>query len=244
MIAPSSNGEWSIQDTQQFQSPRSNATASGSLCSRKLQPLRPCCISGVSDPGNSPKGGSQGMRAHRHPAAPQYFRGFHDFSWLSCERTKPLATGCKRVGQALVSLSGSSLQRSARWYVSGLSKCQVIGHSLEITATFGLMYVDCLEEESLSFHVHSHGSHLPVARCNFCLPDLKVASLVQVSQQAASEFDVLHEVTINCGQSFLFAVDPHFAFHVMENEPPGMAAENSDWVGSLALSGLPHDPRS
>src|SRR5271157_5638460 len=217
MIAPSSNGEWSIQDTQQFQSPRSNATASGSRCSRKLQPLRPCCISGVSDPGSSPKGGSQGMSAHRHPAAPQYFRGFHDFSWLSCERTKPLATGCKLVGRHLFLLAVLRYNDLPAEYVSGLSKCQVIGHSLEITATFGLLYVDCLEEESLSFHVNGHGSHLPVVRCNFCLPDLKVASLVQVSQQASPKCDVLHEMTINCSQSFLFGIDPQFAFHVMEN---------------------------
>src|ERR1019366_4700612 len=101
--------------------------------------------------------------------------------------------------------------------VSGLSKCQVIGHSLEVTAGFGLLHVDCLEEESSSFHVHSHGSHFPMACCNFCLPDLKMASLVQESQQTASKFDVLRETTIDRGQPFLFAVDPHFAFHVMKN---------------------------
>src|ERR1039458_3193645 len=77
--------------------------------------------------------------------------------------------------------------------VSGLGKCQVIGHSLEVTAGFGLLHIDCLEEESFSSHVHSHGSHFPMARCNFCLPDLKMAPLVQVSQQTASKFDVLRE---------------------------------------------------
>src|ERR1017187_6754938 len=101
--------------------------------------------------------------------------------------------------------------------VSRLSKGQVIGHWLEITAGFGLLHVDCLEEESFSFHVHSHGSHFPMARRNFGLPDLKMAPLVQVSQQAASKFNVLHETTIHCGKSFLFDVDPNFAFHVMKN---------------------------
>src|SRR5271157_703976 len=71
-------------------------------------------------------------------------------------------------------------------YVSGLSKCQVIGHSLEVAAGLSLLHVDCLEEESFSFHVHSHDCHSPVARCNFCLPDLKMASLVQVSTSTNS----------------------------------------------------------
>jgi len=44
-----------------------------------------------------------------------------------------------------------------------------------------------------------------------------MASLVQMSQQAESEIDVLLELTIKCSQSLLFAVDPHLAFHVMEN---------------------------
>jgi hypothetical protein len=35
-----------------------------------------------------------------------------------------------------------------------------------------------------------------MARDNFCLPNLKVASLVQVSQQAKSEFHGLCEITI------------------------------------------------
>jgi hypothetical protein len=52
---------------------------------------------------------------------------------------------------------------------------------------------------------------------NFCLPDLKVASLVQMSHQAESEFHRLCEMTIKPSQSLLFAIDPHLAFHVMEN---------------------------
>src|ERR1022692_3928849 len=58
---------------------------------------------------------------------------------------------------------------------------------------------------------------IPVAWDNLCLPNFKVASLVQVSQQAESEFHVLCEMTIKRSQSLLFAVDPHLAFHVMEN---------------------------
>lgn len=45
----------------------------------------------------------------------------------------------------------------------------------------------------------------------------KVASLVQVSHQAESEFHVLCEMTIKRSQSILFAVNPHLAFHVMEH---------------------------
>src|ERR1017187_2056323 len=48
--------------------------------------------------------------------------------------------------------------------VSGLSKGQVIGHSLEVTAGFGLLHVDCLEEESFSFHVHRSTRPLWVSR--------------------------------------------------------------------------------
>ena len=48
--------------------------------------------------------------------------------------------------------------------VSRLSKGQVIGHWLEITAGFGLLHVDCLEEESFSFHVHRSTRPLWVSR--------------------------------------------------------------------------------
>jgi hypothetical protein len=131
------------------------------------------------------------------------------------DRSKPMAIGCY-ARQTLVVLAHSYDHLPVE-YVRGLSKCQVIGNSLEVTAGFSLLHVDCLEEESLPSHVHSHDSHFPVARCNFYLPDLKAAALVQVSQQAASKLDILHEMTINRGQSFLFAFDPQFAFHAMEN---------------------------
>src|SRR6202162_2021108 len=82
---------------------------------------------------------------------------------------------------------------------------------------FSLLHRDALEQESLSCHLQIHGSHVPMAGDNFCLPNLKVASLVQVSQQAESEFHVLREMTVKRSQSLLFAVDPHLAFHVVEN---------------------------
>ena len=65
--------------------------------------------------------------------------------------------------------------------------------------------------------LQTHGSHIPVAWGNLSLPGFKVASLVQLSQQAESEFHVLREMTIKLCQSLLFAVDPHLAFHVAEN---------------------------
>src|SRR5437868_1824025 len=52
---------------------------------------------------------------------------------------------------------------------------------------------------------------------NFRLPNLKVASLVQVSQEAESEFHSLCEMTVKRIQSLLFALDPHLAFHVVKN---------------------------
>jgi hypothetical protein len=66
-------------------------------------------------------------------------------------------------------------------YARRLSKCQVIGHSLEVTVVFGLLHADCLEEESFSIHVHTQDSHFPLTRCHFFLPNLKLATLVQVS---------------------------------------------------------------
>ena len=76
-------------------------------------------------------------------------------------------------------------------YVRGLSKRQIIGYLVEVPTVFSLLHPDALEQESLSCHLHTHGSHIPVAWDNFCLPNFKVASLVQVSQQAESEFHVL-----------------------------------------------------
>jgi len=102
-------------------------------------------------------------------------------------------------------------------YVRGLSKRQIIGYLLEVPTAFPLLHPDALEQESLSCHLHTHIGHIPVAWDNFCLPNFKVASLVQVSKQAESEFNVLCETTIKRSQSLLFAVDPHLAFHVVEN---------------------------
>src|SRR6266852_9481660 len=102
-------------------------------------------------------------------------------------------------------------------YVRGLNKRQIIGYLVEVPTVFPLLHPDTLEQESLSCHLHTHGSHIPVAGDNFCLPNFKVASLVQVSQQAESEFHVLCEMTIERSQSLLLAVDPHLAFHIMEN---------------------------
>jgi hypothetical protein len=102
-------------------------------------------------------------------------------------------------------------------YIRGLSKRQIIGYLLEVPTVFRLLHPDALEQESLSCHRQTHGSHIPVAWDNFCLPNFKVASLVQVSQQAESEFNVLCEMTVKRSQSLLFAVDPHLALHVVEN---------------------------
>jgi len=73
-------------------------------------------------------------------------------------------------------------------YFRGLSKRQIIGYLLEVPTVFHLLHPDALEQESLSCHLHTHIGHIPVAWDNFCLPSFKVASLVQVSQQAESEF--------------------------------------------------------
>src|ERR1035437_2467712 len=67
-------------------------------------------------------------------------------------------------------------------YVCGLGECQIIGYPMEVATVFRLLHPEALEQESLSCHRHTHGSHIPVAWDNFCLPNFKVASLVQVSQ--------------------------------------------------------------
>ena len=102
-------------------------------------------------------------------------------------------------------------------YARRLSKCQVIGHSLEVTVVFRLLHADCLEEESFSIHVHTQDSHFPLTRCHFCLPNLKLAPLVQVSQQSASECHILHEMPIERGQSVLFGIDRYLPLHGVEN---------------------------
>src|SRR5260370_4286793 len=81
-------------------------------------------------------------------------------------------------------------------YVRRLSKRQIVGYLLEVPTAFPLLHPDVLEQESLSFHLHTHGSHIPVAWNNFCLPNFKVAPLVQVSQHADSEFNFLCPTTV------------------------------------------------
>ena len=85
---------------------------------------------------------------------------------------------------------------------------------------FLFLHINGREHESFPCHLQTQGSHVPMAGDNFCLPNLKVASLVQVSQQAESEFHGLCEMTIKGSPALLFAVDPHLAFHVVEN--PGL----------------------
>src|ERR1700676_808266 len=82
---------------------------------------------------------------------------------------------------------------------------------------FLFLHINGREHESFPCDLQTQGSHVPMAGDNFCLPDLKVTSLVQVSQQAESEFHRLCKMTIKPSQALLFAVDPHLAFHVMEN---------------------------
>src|SRR5450759_2468071 len=82
---------------------------------------------------------------------------------------------------------------------------------------FLLPHSDGREQESFSSDLHTHVSQVPMAWDNFCLPDLKMASLVQVSQQAEAEFHVPRETTTKRSQPLLFAVHPHLAFHVVEH---------------------------
>src|ERR1700730_7461264 len=88
---------------------------------------------------------------------------------------------------------------------------------MEVPTVLPLLHHDALKQESLACHLHTYGRHIPVARDDFCLPNFKVASLVQVPQQAEAEFHVLCEMTIKRSQSLLFAVHPHLAFHVVED---------------------------
>jgi hypothetical protein len=130
-------------------------------------------------------------------------------------------------------------------YVRGLGECQIIGYLLEAPTLFNLLHSDALEQESLSCHLQTHGSHIPVAWDNFCLPNFKVASLVQVSQQAESELHVLREMTVKRSQSLLFAVDPHLAFHVVDNAGlQGGWMKIRVWSKSSALPSFRYHPRS
>ena len=105
-------------------------------------------------------------------------------------------------------------------YVRGLCKRQIIGYPLEVPIVFPLLLTDSREQERFPCHLQTQGSQVPMPWDNFCLLNLKVASLVQVSQQAESEFHGLCEMTIKGSPALLFAVDPHLAFHVVEN--PGL----------------------
>jgi hypothetical protein len=66
-------------------------------------------------------------------------------------------------------------------HVRGLSKRQIMGYLVEVPMGFLLPHSDGREQKSLSCDLHTHVSQVPMAGDNFCLPDLKVASLVQVS---------------------------------------------------------------
>src|SRR5260370_26421301 len=98
-----------------------------------------------------------------------------------------------------------------------LRKCQVIRYPVEVAAVFGLLNGDGFEEKSFAFHIHAHVDHLPETRGNVCLPNLKLSPFVQVSEQSASEFHVLHESSSNPRHSLLFAINLHLSFHVVEN---------------------------
>src|ERR1019366_6097765 len=100
-------------------------------------------------------------------------------------------------------------------HVRGLSKRQIIGYLVEVPMGFLLPHSDGREQESFSCYLHTHVSQVPMAWDNLGLPDLKVASLVQVPEQAESEFHVPCEMTTKRSQSLLFAVHPHLAFHVV-----------------------------
>jgi hypothetical protein len=67
-------------------------------------------------------------------------------------------------------------------YVRGLRQSQIIGYSVEIRMVFLLLHTDAREQKRSACHLQTQGSHVPMAWDNFCLSDLKVASLVQVSQ--------------------------------------------------------------
>jgi hypothetical protein len=60
-------------------------------------------------------------------------------------------------------------------------KCQVIGHSVEVTVVLALLHADCLEQESLPLHVHTEDDHFPLPGCHLHLPNLKLAPFVQAS---------------------------------------------------------------
>ena len=102
-------------------------------------------------------------------------------------------------------------------YVRGLRQCQIIGYSMEILMVFLLLHTDAREQKRSACHLQTQGSHVPMAGDNFCLSDLKAAPFVQVSQYTESEFHRMCKNGIKTSQALLFAVDPHRAFHVMEN---------------------------
>jgi hypothetical protein len=95
---------------------------------------------------------------------------------------------------------------------------------------FLLLHTDAGEKKRFACHFQIQGSRVPMAGDNFCLPDLKVAPLVQVSKQTESEFHRLCKMTIKPRQSLLFAVDPHLAFHIVKNT--GLQGWRSDLVST------------
>ena len=118
--------------------------------------------------------------------------------------------------RALLCLGDGPLNYRFVEHVRSLGKCQVIGYPAEVAAVFGLLNGDCLEEKNFAFHIHAHVDHLPETG-NFQLPNLKLSPFVQVSQQTACEFHILHELTGNPRQSLLFDINPHLSFHVLED---------------------------
>lgn len=66
-------------------------------------------------------------------------------------------------------------------HVRGLSKRQIIRYLVEVPMGFLLPHSDGREKESFPCDLHTYVSQVPVSWDDFCLPDLKVASLVQMS---------------------------------------------------------------
>jgi hypothetical protein len=47
---------------------------------------------------------------------------------------------------------------------------------VEVPTAFPLLHLEALKQKSFSCHLHTHGSDVPMAWDNFCLPDFKVAA--------------------------------------------------------------------
>src|SRR5258708_25866603 len=74
-----------------------------------------------------------------------------------------------------------------------------------------------LEEQSLAVHVDMQQGYFPITRRHFSLFHMKLASFVQVAEQATSEFHVSNEMTLDFCQSILFGVNPDPACHRMKH---------------------------